>query len=158
MKIVENNENAEISLPIDLSSEDATDAIEEEIQDSIVSLLYGTRLRELVKEIASDEGVSIQFGKKGINGMQNGMKFLTVMLTYEILQIIKEKGRVIITASIINEALNSMVGKADSLNIAMLELDVLKNKLMLVNNNTSVLKATDFVNLYGKEEMENTKN
>ncbi|MCY9592993.1 hypothetical protein PC41400_27125 [Paenibacillus chitinolyticus] len=135
----------------ELLKESATLDEEEDIQDTIASLLYGNRLRDLVRSVAKHEGQNVMIGKKGINGMQNAMKFLTVMLSYEILEVLKNKNKTVISPVITSEALNNMVGKSDSLNRVLLELEELKGRLHLLSGSTSISKATDYVNLFERE-------
>ncbi|KKC46951.1 hypothetical protein VE23_07055 [Paenibacillus sp. D9] len=153
---MENKEKQELIEDTQIkTSEDELEAIEateEEIEDTLISLLYGNRLRDLVKRVAKNDTVTVQIGKRGVDGLQNAMKFLAVMMIYETLDVLKIKNKVQITPLIISQALSNLVGKSDSLNIATLELETLIMKLQANNSNTSVIRATEFVNLFEKEE------
>jgi histone H3/H4 len=122
----------------------------EEYRD-VYSLVYKNRLRELMKSIAThDEMEDIRFSKTGIKSLQESIAYLSVVLTFEIIETLKKNKRKTIGPKIVDEALTNMMGKADALGIAIIEVQNLVERLQQRTQTTSIVKATDFINLiYG---------
>ncbi|MFB0831829.1 hypothetical protein ACEU2D_19800 [Brevibacillus laterosporus] len=138
--------------------EHITDEFESELEDEEIDddselenqeyfLCFTSRLKELVKSVAADEGVDINFSKEGTKKLQSTIKFLTISLTYELIDVMTKNKRKRMSPYFIDCALDKMISQADSYGIALNELEQLKEKLDSLNESSSITKATYFINL-----------
>jgi hypothetical protein len=148
------NENLEMSTFEDIDNLvnlDSDNEDDEDVDGGPGVLLVKSRLKKLIKSVAVSENFAqIEAGDKAIQAFQDSMRYLNVMLTYEVIEVLKTKSRVRVTPEIVNIALTKMLGRSDAVGIAVTELDSLVDKLSQINSQTSIAKAMDFVNIIEK--------
>ncbi|MEC0089883.1 hypothetical protein [Paenibacillus macquariensis] len=112
------------------------------------NLLYESRMRELIKNVAEHEGFgNIRIGNKGGIALQNALRFITVMFTYELLDILTLQKKITVSGKSVNDTLTKLLGRTDSFNVTIHELESLIANLQHKSNDTSITKAMDFVNI-----------
>lgn len=111
------------------------------------SLLYQTRVRSLINSVAEAEGYDIQIGRKGLESFNESIKFITVMLAYEIIEELRAGNRKKITPLFVEKALSKMLGRADALGLAIKELEQVLENLEVKSSSTSISKAMDYLNI-----------
>jgi hypothetical protein len=121
------------------------------------SLIYKTRVRNLIKSVAQTEEYEIKIGKKGFERLNDSIKFLAVMLSYEIIDELKSKKRKTLSPPFVDEALSNMLGKADALSLAIKELEKVVEELEVKSSTTSISKAMDFLNILVVQESDGSK-
>lgn len=142
---INDEEESEIGLDEEQIQEDDLVGLDEKDEKC---LFVEKRLKNLIKAVADhDKFEDIRFGKTGLKTLQESFRFISVMLTYEMIESLKKKQRKTISPGVVNEALASMLGKSDSLGIAVNELEKLIGKLESLNDSTSITKAMDYVNV-----------
>lgn len=130
--------------------EDDSDESEEE-----VFFVVKKKLRELVKEVAvEDEFNNIRISVKGSKRLQECIRYLSVILIFETLEILEKKNRKTIDPSSVDEALTKVLGNTDSLGLVIGELGLLMERLESYNRQTAISKSFDFVNSLTKNEQE----
>lgn len=128
----------------DNSSLDSIANTEEMIDDF---LCYTNRLRELLKAIGNEEGLNIECGPKSFERVQTSVKYLTVVLIYEILQVLKDKQKIRFKNEYIDEALSKMLGKSDAFGISLKKIHELQEQLEDLNQQAAINKAMDYINI-----------
>lgn len=111
------------------------------------TIIYKKRLRKLIIQVAEEELSDIRISKKGMLRLQDSIKFLSVALTYEIIDLLKAQGRKTIKPFYVDEALTRMLISSDALSISTDKLEQLVSELQNMNRNTSLNRAMDFINL-----------
>lgn len=119
--------------------------VEEDILNDY--LCYTNRLRDLLRAIGSEEEIEIECGPESLERVQSSIKYLSVVLIYEIIQVLKDNGRVRFKIEFIDEALTKMLGKSDAFGIAIKKTTELKEQLERLNEKSSISKAMDFINV-----------
>ena len=106
------------------------------------------RLKELVRSVANKEELSdIRISKPGVERLQSSLKFLTLVMTYEIIQLLKNNKRKTISRDYVDMALTNIIQRSDVLNTTLNKLEDLTKQLESLNTDTSMTKALDFINL-----------
>ncbi|WP_150270790.1 hypothetical protein [Paenibacillus tepidiphilus] len=112
------------------------------------NLLYDSRMKELIKNIAEHEGFGkIRIGPKGALALQNALRFITVMFAYELLDSLTEQRKITVGVKSVNDTLTKLLARTDSFTVTINELEELISKLQNKSNDTAITKAMDFVNL-----------
>lgn len=140
--------------------ENILDVVEDEIdeQKNEQHLLYKNRIKKLIKEVAESENfIGIAIGKEALDRLQLTTKYMTVILIYEIINILKNKNRKQIKPHFIDKALNKTVASADALGVSINKVDALLKELINLNDETAVGKATEFIN-FNNTQQEGNKN
>jgi hypothetical protein len=119
------------------------EALEREEQFLCVS----KRLKALIREVATQEGCKINFGRGSVKKLQDTINFLTVALTYELIQILDKNNKIRITPSFVDNALSNLFKQADAYGIVLTELNKLIENFSKLNESSSFAKATEFVNI-----------
>lgn len=128
----------------------STDTKEQESENEINygNLLYDSRMKDLIKNIAEHEGFGrIRIGNKGAVALQNALRFITVMFTYELLDSLTEQKKITVSGKSVNDTLTRLLGRTDAFTVTINELEDLIARLQNKSNETSITKAMDFVNL-----------
>ncbi|MEB2492872.1 hypothetical protein SOP93_17040 [Peribacillus frigoritolerans] len=151
-------QDIEDEIEIDESEYENDETIDEEDLDKQEeenkSIFYQTRVRSLIKSIAESEDYDIQIGKKGFESFNESIKFITVMLAYEVVEDLKAQNRKKITPVFVDRALSKMLGRADALSLAIKELEQVLDTLEVKSGTTSITKAMDYLNILVTNEQE----
>ena len=131
-----------------INSGDDTEEIlgdEEVLVDENKSLLYKSRIRELIKDVASSDGLDLRISKEGFQRYHDSVKFLSVILMYEINSVIKEQKKKTLNVAHVDEAISKMLGRADALNISIQEIERVLEVLQSKSHTTSISRAMDYL-------------
>ncbi|MCL9659429.1 hypothetical protein L2089_01960 [Paenibacillus hunanensis] len=119
------------------------------------NLVYNSRMRELIKNVATVEDFgNLRISPAGELALQNSLRFILVMFTYELLEILRLNKKKTITTDSVNDALSNLLGKADSFALTMNGLEDLMKNLQSHSNESAITKAMDFVNLLDRYDSE----
>ncbi|MBU5353367.1 hypothetical protein KQI74_13810 [Paenibacillus barcinonensis] len=119
------------------------------VNDELIGdyLCYTNRLRELLRAIGNEEEINIECGPESLERVQTSIKYLTVVLIYEIIQILKDKQKVRFKNEYIDEALSKVLGKSDSFGISIKKISELQEELESLNQQSAINKAMDYINI-----------
>ncbi|MDC0760571.1 hypothetical protein POF51_07705 [Brevibacillus sp. AG] len=130
---------------------DEEETVEESHEDTNPdSIIVISKMKELIKAVASHEELDIQFGDGSIEKLQEAFRFISVSLTYELIDILKKNNRKRLTPLSVDQALTKLLKKADALVATLNELEALRAKLEALNDDSTILKSMDYVNLIEK--------
>ena len=112
--------NMSINAEIEVSEQQPEDGINYEQGN----LLYDSRMKELIRNIAEHEGFGkIRIGSKGALALQNALRFITVMFTYELLDSLTEQKKITVGVKSVNDTLTKLLARTDSFTVTINELD-----------------------------------
>ncbi|MDA1935457.1 hypothetical protein COM77_23290 [Bacillus cereus] len=114
--------------------------------DKVDDLIYKSRLKKFIRQICEKEGQNIQFSKESEESLQQYYKFITAVLSYEIIDILQKNRRVQLNKDIIHDAVSNALGKSDVLSTAILELQNTIDNLYISSSESAINKATDYIN------------
>lgn len=140
------NLDEEIEIKYKDIDQDVLEINDEEI-DTEANLLYITRLKKLIKDIAEfDNFFGIMAGKESINRIQETGKYLIAMLIVQILEDLRANNRKKIKANDVDAALDKILSKASGIDTALNMLNKDIETLNSLNKNAAVTKASNFIN------------
>ncbi|WP_096201853.1 hypothetical protein [Bacillus sp. FJAT-45350] len=114
--------------------------------ESLDYLLYGKRVKAFIKDIGREEEIEISFAEEGYKAIQDYYKLITAVFSYEIVEILKDKGRKRINQDIVKEATSNLLSNSDAMNITVNELQNIIEKLYSKNKVSNIQRATEYVN------------
>lgn len=138
----------QLELELDIECKKLTDIVNEEtLEDDIQNLIYQNRLRDLVKDIANfEEFEGIQITKDGLGRLQDASKYIITMLIVEIVEELRNNNRKQIAPKNVDNALDKILAKASGIDSALTLLREDIVELEKLNANTSITKASQFIN------------
>ncbi|ALP90821.1 hypothetical protein [Clostridium butyricum] len=142
------NEQLQLDLGVINENDECIDLDnEEEEEENECDIVYKSRLKKLVKEIAKvEEFNGVQLSKEAVEKFEGVSKLLISTLIFDILNQLRITGRKKITPKDVDTALDGILNKASSIDIALELLNDNINKLTELNKKVSISKATKFVN------------
>lgn len=138
----------QLRMELDIEYKESTDIVNDEtLEEDVQSLIYKNRLRDLVKDIANfEEFEGIQITKDGLVRLQDTSKYIITMLIIEIVEELRNSNRKQITPKNVDNALDKILAKASGIDSALTLLRENIVELEKLNTNTSVTKASQFIN------------
>ncbi|HBJ1646677.1 TPA: hypothetical protein LA462_001158 [Clostridium botulinum] len=138
----------QLRMELDIEYKKSTDIVNEEtLEEDVQSLIYKNRLRDLVKDIANfEEFEGIQITKDGLVRLQDTSKYIITMLIIEIVEELRNSNRKQITPKNVDNSLDKILAKASGIDSALTLLRENIVELEKLNTNTSVTKASQFIN------------
>lgn len=138
----------QLRMELDIEYKESTDIVNDEtFEEDVQSLIYKNRLRDLVKDIANfEEFEGIQITKDGLVRLQDTSKYIITMLIIEIVEELRNSNRKQITPKNVDNALDKILAKASGIDSALTLLRENIVELEKLNTNTSVTKASQFIN------------
>lgn len=138
----------QLRMELDIEYKELTDIVNDEVlEEDVQSLIYKNRLRDLVKDIANfEEFEGIQITKGGLVRLQDTSKYIITMLIVEIVEELRNSNRKQITPKNVDNALDKILAKASGIDSALTLLRENIVELEKLNTNTSVTKASQFIN------------
>ena len=142
----------QLEFELDIERKVLTDvANDETLEEDAQNLIYKNRLRDLVKDIAIFERFGgIQITKDGLGRLQDTSKYIITMLIVEIVEELRNSNKKQITPKNVDNALDKILAKASGIDLALTLLRENIVELEKLNTNTSVTKASQFIN-FGEE-------
>lgn len=137
----------QLELDLGIESKEIAVDVEESLEEDSQNLIYNNRLRELVKDIAKFDGFDgIQLTKEGTARLQDCSKYIITMLVVEVVEELRSNSRKQITPTNVDNALDKILAKASGIDSALVLLRENIIELEKLNTNTSVSKASQFIN------------
>ncbi len=142
----------QLELDLDIEYKVLTNVVnDEKLEDDGQNLIYEKRLRELVKDISTfEEFAGIQITKDGVGRLQDTSKYIITMLIVEIVDELRCSNKKQITPKNVDNALDKILTKASGIDSALTLLRENIVELEKLNTNTSVAKASQFINFAEK--------
>ncbi|GAA0725254.1 hypothetical protein GCM10008905_20290 [Clostridium malenominatum] len=142
----------QLELELDIECTRLIDVVNDEtLEEDAQNLIYKNRLRDLVKDIATfEEFEGIQITKDGLVRLQDTSKYIITMLIVEIIEELKNSNRKQITPKNVDNALDKILAKASGIDSALTLLRENIVELEKLNTNTSITKASQFINFEEK--------
>lgn len=138
----------QLEFELNVEYKELVDVINDEtLEEDAQNLIYKNRLRDLLKDIATfEEFEGIQITKHGFGRLQDTSKYIITMLIVEIIEELRNNNRKQITPKNVDNALDKILTKASGIDSALTLLRKNIVELEKLNTNTSVTKASQFIN------------
>lgn len=111
-----------------------------------INILVKAHIKDYIKIIGKEEDVEIEIGNEAQEALEDYYKLISATLTYELINILRQRGRVRLNKEIIKEGVSKILSQADALNNAIVHLEDAIEKMKIDNNDSVIQKATSFVN------------
>ncbi|WP_346975443.1 hypothetical protein [Clostridium perfringens] len=114
--------------------------------------IYKNKLKDLINELSENEKYTgVQVSREGKERIQEAGKYLIIILILEVINELRADGRKQIKKRDIDIALDKILAKSSAIEIAIEKLNESITDLMNINSDSSLIKASDFINGFVEE-------
>lgn len=114
--------------------------------------IYKNKLKDLINELSENEKYTgVQVSREGKDRIQEAGKYLIIILILEVINELRADGRKQIKKRDIDIALDKILAKSSAIEIAIEKLNESITDLININSDSSLIKASDFINGFVEE-------